>query len=492
MPIDLTLPPISSPALDPYKHISDPLLPFALYIHAAITSEEEITAIEDECNSQLLGSAMVKRAPRHNLQGQPLLAALTDHLINISARRFDPFYFAAVVDANWREAGVILVALDDGSDEEVCRIDRMRVPARDAGLVLVNVQLANVDWEEYKEDYGCDEGGNVDGDGDEDEDRGQERREEPFVTEPDGTDEEYSDGASKTLPNVGYWIGFYAIPGIDYETVMRGLCPAWDPPQPSSELICRPEGRVPAGDTAKALAEAERLHPMRCRNNPHLHRSMFLVIDTLDYKEKGVFLVRMKWDEKLVEDKNLSYSELSEYREDVETDTQRLPYLNSTTITIFNEIHAGYRPWKHTHKTFLAYAGPKTRYPSAYLTAADKTFKRRRSGSERFLEKNVQFPLTPNGSVTEDMEAAFEAVLEQHWSSVHEERFCATLCSNYFVFCDKELSAKDSTALLTLVKVDRSTGWSTMQCAAGDAYQTLYDLVEEKKEWQGTQVLPID
>ncbi|KAI0433222.1 hypothetical protein F5Y09DRAFT_299372 [Xylaria sp. FL1042] len=127
MTIDLTLPPTSSPALDPYKHVSDPLLPFALYIHADITSEEEISAIENECNSQLLGFAMVKRATRHNLVGQPLLAALTDHLINISTRRFDPFYFAAVVDANWRESsGVVLVALDDGSDEELCHIDRMR------------------------------------------------------------------------------------------------------------------------------------------------------------------------------------------------------------------------------------------------------------------------------------------------------------------------------------------------------------------------------
>ncbi|KAI0799521.1 hypothetical protein GGR55DRAFT_668645 [Xylaria sp. FL0064] len=167
MTIDLTLPPISSPALDPYKHVSDPLLPFALYIHADITSEEEVTAIENECNSQLLGSAMVKRATRYNLQGQ-----LTDHLINISARQFDPFYFAAVVDANWKEVGVVLVALDDGSDEEVCRIDRMRVPASDAGLVLVNVQLANVGWEEYKEDYGSDEGDDDEGHEDEYDDRG--------------------------------------------------------------------------------------------------------------------------------------------------------------------------------------------------------------------------------------------------------------------------------------------------------------------------------
>ncbi|KAI0972952.1 hypothetical protein F4678DRAFT_478195 [Xylaria arbuscula] len=166
MPIDLTLPPTSSPAIDPFKDIPDPLLPFALYIHADITSEEEIFAIEEECNSQLPGSAMVKRAERSNLAGQPLLAALTDHLINMSARQFDPFYFAAVVDGNWRESGVILVTLDDHSDEVLCHIDRMRVPAKEAGLVLVNLQIANVDWDEEKEEYGSDQGDDDDDDDD--------------------------------------------------------------------------------------------------------------------------------------------------------------------------------------------------------------------------------------------------------------------------------------------------------------------------------------
>ncbi|KAI0433223.1 hypothetical protein F5Y09DRAFT_90666 [Xylaria sp. FL1042] len=225
----------------------------------------------------------------------------------------------------------------------------------------------------------------------------------------------------------------------------------------------------------------------------HLHRSMFLIVDTAEYREEGVLLVRMEWDEKEVENKTKDLVALSELGQAAETDTQRLPYLDSTAITIFNEIKAGYRPWKHSHKTFLSYAGPKTRYPSAYLAAADKAFKRRKSGSERFLEKNVQFSLTPpNGSITEDAKAAFETVLEQHWGFVREERFCETLCPDYFVFCDRVLSPKDATALLTLVKVDRSAGWSTMQCAAGDAYETLCDLDSEKKEWHGTQVMPAD
>lgn len=86
----------------------------------------------------------------------------------------------------------------------------------------------------------------------------------------------------------------------------------------------------------------------------------------------------------------------------------------------------------------------------------------------------------------------FEAVPEQHWGSVHEGCFRNTPCSRYFVFCDGELSSKDVTALLTLARVDRSAGWSAMQCTAGDAYGILCDLVGEKKEGQGTQVMSTD
>ncbi|KAI0512892.1 hypothetical protein F5B22DRAFT_648241 [Xylaria bambusicola] len=153
MSVDLTLPPISSPALDPYKHVEDPLLPFALYIHIDGVNEDDVSAIESECNCRLPDNPMVKRGPRHDLAGQPLVAAVTDHLINISARRFDPFYFVAVVDKDWKESGVILVTMDDDSDENVCRVDRLRVPAGDSGILLVNLQIANQDWCELKDEY---------------------------------------------------------------------------------------------------------------------------------------------------------------------------------------------------------------------------------------------------------------------------------------------------------------------------------------------------
>ena len=171
MSVDLTLPASSSPAIDPYKTLPDPLLPFALFVHIELEDgEEELARIEEACNRQTEGDANVRRAPRHDFPGQPLRAALAEHLENlIATRRFDPFYFVAVVDGNWREAGVIIVTMDDGAGDDdededdddgshrACQIDQMRVPAEEAGLILVNLQISNVDWAEYKEEYGGDD-----------------------------------------------------------------------------------------------------------------------------------------------------------------------------------------------------------------------------------------------------------------------------------------------------------------------------------------------
>ncbi|KAK8062833.1 hypothetical protein PG997_014930 [Apiospora hydei] len=145
MSVNLTLPASSSPAIDPYKDLPDPLLPFALFVHVELSDSEELARIEEAFNSQSEGATNVQRAPRHDLSGQPLRAALTEHLDNlVSTRRFDPFYFVAVVDEDWRETGVIIVTMDDGTGDEddndhVCKIDQLRVPAEDAGLILVNL-----------------------------------------------------------------------------------------------------------------------------------------------------------------------------------------------------------------------------------------------------------------------------------------------------------------------------------------------------------------
>lgn len=105
--------------------------------------------------NQTEGVDAVQRAvPRHDFTGQPLRAALSEHLDKLlPTGRFSPFYFAAVVDADWNEKGLIIVTMNDWSDEENWHIDQLRVPVDDVGLALVNLQIANTDWEELKEQY---------------------------------------------------------------------------------------------------------------------------------------------------------------------------------------------------------------------------------------------------------------------------------------------------------------------------------------------------
>lgn len=76
MSVGLTLPATSSPAMDPYKDLPDPLLPFALFVHAALGDEEEMANIEETSNSQSEGATPVRRAPHRDLAGRPLRGAL--------------------------------------------------------------------------------------------------------------------------------------------------------------------------------------------------------------------------------------------------------------------------------------------------------------------------------------------------------------------------------------------------------------------------------
>lgn len=498
MSVDLTLPASSSPAIDPYKDLPEELLPFALSVHVELGGgEEELASIEAACNSQTDSHdypVVQRRTPRHDFAGQPLHAALTAHLESLAevvqAGRFSIFYFVAVVDVNWREAGLVIVTLCEGSAEDRWHIEQMRVPAEDVALVLVNLQIGNTDWEECKEQYGINGDESHDVDDNQEEQQPPDRVDEvPQLWNSPQTDAEYSDGAGKYKPYADhcadYWQGFYAIPGIDFETVMRDMYPAWGGPHLLSELNPRPEGRVPAGSQAAAVACAKRLHPMRCRNNPRLHRGMFFLLDTPAYADEGILLVQMAWDESAADDANRSLAELAALGEAAVTDTQRVAHNNADAVSFFEAVRNKHRPWKHAHKSFLAYAGPRTRFADDYLRAADADFaRRRRLGAIRFLDRNVQ---------GYEAEVWFRAALEQHWGFVHEERFTLTLCAAYFIYCDRELGKTDTEARVALVRVDRDDpeGWSVMECQAGEAYELLCDLVDEKREWSGRKEVPI-
>ena len=68
-----------------------------------------------------------------------------------SEGNFDPCYFVVVLSDNWKNEGRLPVTLDDDNLE--CKPDRFFVDPTDPDLLLVNLQIANMDWSEIKENY---------------------------------------------------------------------------------------------------------------------------------------------------------------------------------------------------------------------------------------------------------------------------------------------------------------------------------------------------
>ncbi|KAI1175853.1 hypothetical protein F4777DRAFT_578638 [Nemania sp. FL0916] len=460
--------------------------PYALYTLVEL-GDQEITDIEAECNSDTFdGCFHVRRAPSWYMHGQTLRAAFRDFITNVqSSGQFENSYFVAVVDRDWKSNGVALVAVEDEEDDTGDpTFDKMTVPLADVGHVLLHLSTANMGWWDFQEVYGRSEW----------EDGMMAPADKPFDRHQ--TDEEYSDGSATKLPSVGYWIGIYAIDGVDFETAMRYI--EDDEWKSVNRLTCRPQGRLPDTTREETIAEAARLHPMRCRNNPRLHRTMFFVIDTLkgddDVKNEddGVLLVRINWDQDINPNPSRSLIDLARIGSTSRIECQRLRY-NDTILKTFKEINEGLRPWRHEHKAFFAYAGPRHSGRSdVYLRALDRSFASREYGSARFLQGWTRFDTDAVGRIIEDGKEAFETVLRQHWGFVHQERFNDSLVPEFLVYCDRRLTSLDTYVLVTLVKVqtDADGVWSAMPCRAGEVYETLCALAAGTREWKGKYIVP--
>lgn len=219
-----------------------------------------------------------------------------------------------------------------------------------------------------------------------------------------------------------------------------------------------------------AVEKASQLHPVRCEQNRPLYRTMFLVADTADYKERGLLLVKV---------------------DSGQTETQRLPVASEFTTTVFNEHVKGYRPWKHTHSTFLISGGMQID-EFQLLEALDKKWHKRYSGADRFLNIYRDDGIRETHEMLEfERQNPWRGALRKHPMQVYRERFCQTLVRHCFVYRDKNIESGDQT--VTLAKLDwngvvegktLAELWSqedleskvtTMECPAHKAYETLIE-----------------
>ncbi|KAI2605090.1 uncharacterized protein GGS25DRAFT_503487 [Hypoxylon fragiforme] len=161
-------PDLSLPVKSPEYDNNTALTPAPIYTLVDLT-DTELADLQRVCEAECIDTgnepgANVRIAPQPRFIGQPLRAVFDHHLELVKEKKFEPRWFIAVADKEWRSKGVILVTLDD--DELERNVDSFRIRAANTGLTVANLQVANSDWAEEKENYEFD----LDGDDDDDED----------------------------------------------------------------------------------------------------------------------------------------------------------------------------------------------------------------------------------------------------------------------------------------------------------------------------------
>ncbi|KAG9693743.1 hypothetical protein KCU95_g6216, partial [Aureobasidium melanogenum] len=261
--IDLSLPD-SVPEMGRYEDRPMTLDSFAIY--NLLESQNEPPDLVERCNSECPRDDYVhfRTSP-----GITSLKGLIDyHLSTTVHDNFDPNYFLVVTDPDWEHKGVCIVTL--GDEEE--KPDKFMIKTAESGLLLVNLQIGNTDWYEAKENY---ETGDDDGDDAQDSETGT-----------------FPDGASRKKPGTGFYIAFYAIPGVDASRLIRDVEPFHDGKAPE-DRICRFEGFLnPDRDLVSQAMDS--WHPQACMSNTFLCKMYFFIVDSKDYKDDGFLLCNVK------------------------------------------------------------------------------------------------------------------------------------------------------------------------------------------------------
>lgn len=140
--IDLSLPD-TVPEMARYQDRPMTLDSFAVY--NLLDPHNEPPGLVEKCNSECPRDDYVyfRASP-----GVDSLKGLIDHHLSTTVHEgFDPNLFLAVTDPDWEQNGVCVVTLGDDEGKP----DKFIMKTEESGLLLVNLQIANTDWYEAKE-----------------------------------------------------------------------------------------------------------------------------------------------------------------------------------------------------------------------------------------------------------------------------------------------------------------------------------------------------
>ncbi|KXX75359.1 hypothetical protein MMYC01_201474 [Madurella mycetomatis] len=493
--LDLSLP-STAPAVGRYHDQPMELRPAALYTLVDL-SDEELQELQHVCESQSSVPAFdsgsnVRLPPRPSFVGEPLRAAVEYHLeLNDSNQgAFDPIHFVVAFHEDWRASGVLLVTLDD--DDLECKTDFFKVRAQDSGVIIVGLQLGNTDWSESKECYSIQlrvsdgNGGNNDGGG-----NGGAADDGNVNSGPSPPDDPGSPSSGPVPPHgptaLGYYIGVYAVAGVDTRTIIRALEPGPSNKQPQN-FNCRLQAVLPPS-TSDPASVAMDLHASRCATNPWLHKFFLLVADTPDPSTNGILLASLGGQAK-----TKTFPPRA---------TQRLPCTAKDAVqAAICTMAQGLRAWIPPAglPAVVVFRYDTGRQPLEKVAALlDPQWDRRASGEEVLVFapghervkgrglKRVQYSLQ-------------EAV--RRWPALcFDERFRGNLTPQYFICVDNGDVEREGVALVQVAwDGDVSPGREKMseihlgdsvemwRVEARKAYQTLKGVIEGVTKWEGTHV----
>lgn len=142
--VDLSLPD-SMPEMSRYQDRPMTLDSFAVYnLH---DPSKEPQGLVEECNSECPRNDYVHFQKSLDINS---LRDLIDHHLGTTVQEgFDPNLFLVITDPEWKRKGILVVTLGDDDGKP----NKFMIKVADSGILLVNLQIANTDWYEAKENY---------------------------------------------------------------------------------------------------------------------------------------------------------------------------------------------------------------------------------------------------------------------------------------------------------------------------------------------------
>ncbi|KAI0436215.1 hypothetical protein F4803DRAFT_246727 [Xylaria telfairii] len=485
---DLSLPTEAPSSMSQYRaHQPANSNPTALYTLVDMT-DDELADLARECEAACVetGSergSCVRPAPQPRFVGQPLRAVFDYHLELAKQITYEPEYFIAAIDKDWRGRGVILVTLND--DDDMWRVQSYRTKASDAGLTVINLQIGNTGWDEERDFSEIfpdrDDGGGANDD----------------PNDNDNNDNDEDDGPPAPVKNIplGYYIPIYIHSSLPEDKVVEKLEPAFKHKSPE-DYACRIQARLtPTSSESSTTAiddliqQAATLHPLRCAKNKYLQKAYLLLIDTSDPVENGMLMVKLPpWDLDATEKTDLR--EIGEQLGKTNREYIRIPYschdgLQTRFLILCNGDADWPSPEVRAQPVFVVFQyGTQGKDLGFGWNQMDPGASKRKPGEERLVYVPEQVRPRPSGRGMERVEWNFNEAVEYFpWFCV-QKRFIEGLDTTFFI-CVQGDDAASRGVLLVRRKWDRNLWGRTRDELLGLTVEGVKDAVVPIKDALG-------